>query len=144
MCSTNTQWQSQLGIARPAQVMLTEWLFKFGVPGPIHPHQGQSFESLLIQHCHLYQVDKSGTTLYHLAGQGQCEPFNRVLHDLSQMLPDVASGIGFLVSRRCYFILTQRRIKEVTFLFETASLASPCTFFWAGSRTLSQEKSRFG
>lgn len=71
-----------------ADVLVRQGFHLFGVQSRIHSDQGRNFESKVIkQLCDMYGIKSTRTTTYHPEGNGQCERFNRTLHDLLHTIP---------------------------------------------------------
>ena len=63
-----------------AEVLYNDFIVKYGIPSRLHSDQGANFESGIIKElCEILGMDKSRTTIYHAAGNGMTERFNRTL-----------------------------------------------------------------
>ena len=70
-----------------ARVIIQEWIQRYGLPQRIHSDRGKNFTSKIVAAiCEAYGFKKSRTTAYHAQGNGQCERFNRTLHNLLRVL----------------------------------------------------------
>ena len=65
-----------------AEVLVSEFFTRFGMPGELHSDQGREFESRVFkQCCELLGVQKTRTTPLHPQSDGMVERFNRTLAD---------------------------------------------------------------
>ena len=71
------------------EVVVKEFIARFGTPLEIHTDQGKNFESILFQDiCKLLEISKTRTTPYHPASNGMIERFNRTLVDMISSFVD--------------------------------------------------------
>ena len=70
-----------------AKALVSQWFTRHGVPQRLHSDNGRNFTSAIVARLSkLYGVRRSHTTPYHPVGNGQCERYNRTLHDLLRTL----------------------------------------------------------
>ena len=72
-----------------AQVIVNEYVSRFGAPESMHSDQGANFESKVFKEmCTLLGIEKTRTTAYHPQGNGQVENLNKSLKKMLTTLVD--------------------------------------------------------
>ena len=70
-----------------AEVLMEQFISRFGVPKQIHSDQGREFESkLMAELCKLLKIKKTRTTPYNPKSDGLVERFNRTVKQMLTML----------------------------------------------------------
>ena len=72
-----------------ANVVVREFISRFGVPRQLHTDQGRNFESKLFQEmCRIMEIDKTRTTPLRPQSDGMVERFNRTLEAMLSKFVD--------------------------------------------------------
>ena len=79
-----------------ADVIVKEWVSRFGVPIEMHSDQGRNFESAVFREmCSILNIKKTRTTPLHPQSDGMVERFNRTLEEfLRKSVSDSRTGIS--------------------------------------------------
>ena len=65
-----------------ANVIVDNWISRFGVPMELHTDQGRNFESVVFQEvCQILGINKTRTTPLHPQSDGMVERFNGTLEE---------------------------------------------------------------
>ena len=65
-----------------ANVLVSQFFSRFGVPGELHSDEGQNFESLVFREvCTLLGIHNTRTTALHPQSDGMVERYNRTLEN---------------------------------------------------------------
>ena len=81
----NTRWTEAFAMKNieavtVADLLVKEFICRYGIPRQIHSDQGRQFESEVFQQmCLLFDIDKTKSTAYHPQSNGLVERFNRTL-----------------------------------------------------------------
>lgn len=66
-----------------AEVLASEWVYRYGAPQTLHSDQGRNFESEVFQKmCTLFGIEKTHTTPFRPQSDGQVERFNATLQKI--------------------------------------------------------------
>ena len=76
-----------------ADILVNNWICRYGQPEQLHTDQGANFGSKLIKElCEVHGIEKTRTTAYYPQGDGQVERFNKTMMNVVYALVDKTHG----------------------------------------------------
>ncbi|GFT41489.1 retrovirus-related Pol polyprotein from transposon 412 [Trichonephila clavipes] len=92
-----------------AEVLVQQWISRFGVLLQLHSDQGRKFDSAVSKRlCEIHAIDKTRTTALHPQSDGMVERFNRTIRNSLSLL--VSSNQQDWDKKFPFFLLAYRRV----------------------------------
>ncbi|GFX28125.1 hypothetical protein TNCV_424521 [Trichonephila clavipes] len=108
-----------------AEVLVRQWISRFGVPLQLHSDQGRNFDSAVCKRlCEILAIDKTRTTVLHPQSDGMVERFNRTILKCLSLL--VSSNQQDWDKKLPFFLLAYRSAVHETTNYSPSQMLFGC------------------